>query len=318
LAQSFSQLLRDGREIQRLAADNVDIIAMLRQCGQMIVEFYRNVKSEVLMKIESTERPNHIMRFNRETQHSIQKLYPALEAIVDKPNVEGDLESIVEQEMAKATKAIEQASQRLQGIVAKGNLDVHASILHAAVAITTAVAHLIKCATASQQEIVAQNASGTTVTTFYKKNHKWTQGLISAAQSVSHATVYLVDKSDQLLNSKGSWEEVMVAAQEVSVATTQLVAAARVKATLYSKTQQKLEQAATAVRNATKLLVSAVEQNSKLDQQKTIDEVGAMSKHEAKVKEMEQQVKILELEKLLRDARFRLGAMRKAGYHEEE
>jgi hypothetical protein len=97
-----------------------------------------------------------------------------------------------------------------------------------------------------------------------------------------------------------------------------LVAAARVKATLYSKTQDRLEQAAVAVREATKLLMKAAKDASKLSAEKEArDTVGKMSKHEAKVKEMEQQVRILELEKLLNTARYTLGEMRKAGYHEE-
>jgi DNA polymerase IIIc chi subunit len=43
----------------------------------------------------------------------------------------------------------------------------------------------------------------------------------------------------------------------------------------------------------------------------------AMPSHEFKVREMEQQVEILKLEKDLGAARRRLGEMRRAGYHQE-
>ncbi len=40
--------------------------------------------------------------------------------------------------------------------------------------------------------------------------------------------------------------------------------------------------------------------------------------HEFKVREMEQQVEILKLEKTLGAARHKLGQMRRAGYHTED
>lgn len=101
---------------------------------------------------------------------------------------------------------------------------------------------------------------------FYKKNNKWTEGLISAAQAVANATVELVTIADGLVAGTKDLEELVVAAQEVSVATTQLVAASRVKAArgkrlkitfFKGKTQDRLETAASAVREATKLLVKA-------------------------------------------------------------
>jgi huntingtin-interacting protein 1-related protein len=70
-----------------------------------------------------------------------------------------------------------------------------------------------------------------TLGAFYKKNNKWTDGLISAAQAVANGTVDLVTVADGLVAGTKSMEQLVVSAQEVSVATTQLVAASRVKAT---------------------------------------------------------------------------------------
>eukprot|EP00842_Homolaphlyctis_polyrhiza_P003853 jgi/Hompol1/4469/HPOL_007123-RA len=236
--------------------------------------------------------------------------------------LDGDIGDAVEREMSAAARAIEEASRRLMELIARQSgpdLNVHSAILQSAMAITTAIANLIRCATASQQEIVAHGKGGTSSIAFYKKNNKWTEGLISAAQSVATATTYLVEVADGLVQGTHSWEQLVVAAQEVSVATTQLVAASRVKAIPFSKTQDRLEEAALAVREATKLLVKAAKDASKMSaEQRARAEVGKMTKHEAKVKEMEQQVRILELEKDLQTARYRLGEMRKAGYHEDE
>ena len=100
------------------------------------------------------------------------------------------------------------------------------------------------------------------------------------------------------------------------VSTTQLVAAARVKAIPHSKTQGKLEDAAVNVRDATKSLVKAAQDAAtRTNQGRINDEVKSMNAHQFKVVEMEQQVKILELEKDLQNARYKLASIRKAGYN---
>ena len=82
-----------------------------------------------------------------------------------------------------------------------------------------------------------------------------------------------------------------------------------------SKTQQSLEIASKAVTDACKALVRQVKTIS--SQQNDDEEVDykSMQSHEFKVREMEQQVEILKLEKNLGAARRRLGEMRRAGYH---
>ncbi|KAI8616014.1 cytoskeleton assembly control protein SLA2 [Chytriomyces sp. MP71] len=201
-----------------------------------------------------------------------------------------------------------------------GSLDinVHQAILSSAMALTNAISQLIRCATVCQQEIVAHGRAGSSNTAFYKKNNKWTEGLVSAAKSVSLATTFLVECADGLVRGTHSMEQLIVAAQEVGVSTTQLVAASRVKAVPFSKVQAKLEDAAVAVREATKLLVKAARDASKMRaEQMARNEIGHLGRHEMKIKEMEQQVKILELEKELNQARYKLGEIRKQGYVDE-
>ncbi|KAJ3363092.1 sla2 Src-like adaptor 2 [Kappamyces sp. JEL0680] len=325
LAQSVAQLLRNGTtvgEMERLMPvdSDDDIVEIFKKAGLATLNFFASVKSQSLNQIPAAARSEHVLNLSRQSQYQIGEATEIVEKLVSSTSkLEGDLSTAVEREMAHAAKAIEEAAAKLQGLLARGgDLHVHGAILHAAVALTTAISHLIKCATDSQNEIVAQNKGAQTTTAFYKKNNKWTEGLISAAHSVASSTVFLVGTADGLVQSTHSWEQLVVAAQDVGVATTQLVAAARVKAAAYSKTQDKLEQAAVAVREATKLVVKAAKDASKLSaESQARQEIGSMSKHEAKVKEMEQQVKILELEKALSTARFTLGEMRKQNYHEE-
>ncbi|KAI8920540.1 ANTH domain-containing protein [Entophlyctis helioformis] len=327
LAQSVSQLLHNGKGVVRLApndADAEDTMRSLRMGADATIDFFNQLKSTALALIASDQQAVRIVELSRATQHHVGRVGPIVEKLSQSKlqgTLEGDLGDAVERELGNAARAIDEATRRMQELLARSgpDLNVHSAILQAALAITTAIANLIRCATASQQEIVAHGKGSTTKGAFYKKNNKWTEGLVSAAQSVAVATTYLVEVADGLVQGTHSLEQLAVAAQEVSVATTQLVAAARVKAVPLSKTHDRLEEAASAVREATKLLVRAAKDAAKLSaESRARGEISQMSKHEAKIREMQQQVRILELEKELSTARFQLGEMRRQGYHEDE
>ncbi|KAJ3042635.1 sla2 Src-like adaptor 2 [Rhizophlyctis rosea] len=325
-AHSIAQLLHNAKGVLRLAAEDEtleEIITTVKNGALGGRLFFDQLKSATLSAIDASDRPGHIINLSRETQHQLGRMIGVIEKLVpvsQLANVEGDLGDEVERQMRNAAQAIEDAAKRLQDLMNKPiQVDVHSAILQAAMAITSAIANLIKRATETQQEIVAYGRGSTTKGAFYKKNNKWTEGLISAAQAVATATTMLVETADGLVTGTHSYEQLVVAAQEVSVATTQLVAASRVKSVPFSKTQGNLEEAAVAVRKATELLVKAAKDASKASaQSKAEADVGGLSKHQLKVAEMEQKVKILELEKDLSAARYRLGELVKKGYRPEE
>jgi hypothetical protein len=193
---------------------------------------------------------------------------------------------------------------------------VHDAILEATLAITNAIGRLIQAATESQEEIVREGKGSSSTQAFYKRNNRWTEGLISAAKAVAYATGLLIESADGVISGTHSLEQLIVASNEVSAATAQLVAASRVKASLMSKTQQRLEVASKAVTDACKALVKQVKAISAKDGDEEGVDYKSMPSHEFKVREMEQQVEILKLEKDLGAARRRLGEMRRAGYHQ--
>jgi hypothetical protein len=140
---------------------------------------------------------------------------------------------------------------------------------------------------------------------------------------VATSTTFLVESADALVSTDPpttSWEQLVVAAQEVSVATIQLMAASRVKADPYSKCLSGLEGAAGEVRESTRMLVRAAKEASA-----RVSPVhpgplggggaGAAGGKSGKALEIDQQIRILELEKELSMARFHLGEMRKQAYH---
>lgn len=197
-------------------------------------------------------------------------------------------------------------------------LTLYSSILSAAIAITNAIAQLIKAATASQQEIVKDGKGSSSRATFYKKHNRWTEGLISAAKAVASSTNTLIETADDVISGRASHERLIVASNNVAASTAQLVAASRVKASLMSKTQESLEAASRAVTQACRSLVRQVQDMiAHRDSGETHEDYTKLTSHELKTQEMEQQVEVLKLENTLNMARRQLGEIRKLSYQEE-
>lgn len=336
-AQSIAEILVNTKGITRLASDDDasdKIVAVARNVGDTGLRFFENLQSYKLDLLQPAQRREVAMRSNSQSRAALTKLSEIVDTLLPKgtkagalARANGDIGDIVEQEMIHAAQAIEAATARLQQLMARPrdsvrytpiDLQVHDSILAAAMAITNAIGRLIKAATDSQQEIVKQGKGSNTVQQFYKRNNRWTEGLISAAKAVAFATNLLIESADGVLSGTHSLEQLIVASNEVASATAQLVAASRVKANLMSKTQERLEAAAKEVTSACKALVRQVKAVSERQVEDEEVDYKNMAVLEFKTREMEQQVEILKLEKELNAARRRLGAMRRAGYHAEE
>ncbi|KAF8481976.1 cytoskeleton assembly control protein [Russula ochroleuca] len=333
-AQAIADTLRSVKGITRLIDDDDaadKLVGIAKAAGDVGYRFFLNLQSYKLELVDRNQRTSVAMRNNGEVRNALTKLSESVESIIPKgkslTKANGDIGDLVEQEMLGAAKAIEAATQRLQQLMARPrdtgrssavDLQVHDSILSAALAITNAISRLIKAATESQKEIVAQGKGANSTQQFYKRNNRWTEGLISAARSVAFATNLLIEAADGVLSGTHSLEQLIVASNEVAAATAQLVAASRVKANLMSKTQERLEVAAKAVTEACKALVKLVRTISAKQVEEEDVDYKNMAGLEFKKREMEQQVEILRLEKDLGAARHRLGAMRRAGYHTDE
>ncbi|PWN54430.1 ANTH-domain-containing protein [Violaceomyces palustris] len=336
LAQTVSEVLLSTKGITRLAQNDEaveKIVGTGRSAGDVLLRFFANLQSYRLAGIAPAQRKEVVARQNMEARDAFGKLNSIVESMIKAgntmlANANGDIGDIVEREMMNAASAIEAATQKLQALLSRPrdsskysavDLQVHDAILEASLAITRAIAGLIKAATDSQQEIVAKGRGSSTNQQFYKKNNRWTEGLISAARAVAFATTMLIEAADGVILGTHSLEQLIVASNEVSAATAQVVAASRVKAEFMSKTQDRLERAAKAVTDACKALVKQVKTITDKQANGADDfDYSTMATHEFKVKEMEQQVEVLKLEKELTQARRVLGAMRRAGYHATE
>ncbi|KAI1788816.1 cytoskeleton assembly control protein [Ganoderma leucocontextum] len=337
LAQSLADVLINTKGITRLVEDDVSdkLINVAKAAGDTGLRTFLNLQSYKLDLIsQPTQRKEVAMRNNGEVRGALSKLSEVVDGLVPKggkagavAKTNGDLGDLVEQEMLSAAQAIEAATARLEQLQSRQrdssrysavDVQVHDAILASALAITNAIARLIKAATESQQEIVAQGKGTSTTQQFYKRNNRWTEGLLSAARAVAFATNLLIESADGVLSGTHTLEQLIVASNEVAAATAQLVAASRVKANLMSKTQERLELAAKAVTEACKALVKQVKAIAAKQVKEEDVDYKNMAVLEFKRREMEQQVEILRLEKELNASRHRLGAMRRAGYHTDE
>ncbi|KAK0111328.1 sla2 Src-like adaptor 2 [Cadophora gregata] len=329
-SSSIADVLSNTKGLTRLATDDKKADQLTngaRQSALSTVKFFRGLQSFRLDGMDPMQKTDVVINSNNEVLMNLQKLSKLADSFAPssgKLNTKGDLGDLVDNELNKAADAINAAAERLARLKSKPKdgystyeLRIHDSILDAAIAVTNAIARLIKAATVTQQEIVQAGRGTASKSNFYKKNNRWTEGLISAAKAVASSTNTLIETADGVLSGRNSPEQLIVASNDVAASTAQLVAASRVKAGFMSKSQESLEQASKAVGAACRALVRQVQSMIKdRDQEDDKVDYGKLGAHEFKVREMEQQVEILQLENNLAAARQRLGEMRKVSYQE--
>ncbi|EPY53376.1 huntingtin-interacting protein [Schizosaccharomyces cryophilus OY26] len=332
---AMSEVSNNSKGLSRSTGDDQgsdQLVSQTRQMIELAKRFLSSLFSHSTMKMDVDQKTEMVINENVEMQQRLQQLSQYSEKFLNKESESavgllstgGDnIEELVDRQLAETANAIQNAIIKLQGLAAQpkdvnlspSELQVHDSLLAASIAITEAIARLIKAATASQAEIVAQGRGSSSRGAFYKKHNRWTEGLISAAKAVARATVTLIETADGVINGKASFEHLIVASNGVAAATAQLVAASRVKATFASKTQDHLEEAAKAVTDACKALVRQVETMALRSKEMEHEDFSSLGVHEYRRQEMEQQVQILKIENELVAARRRLFDMRKTSYH---
>ena len=306
-SSSIADVLSNTKGLTRLATDDKKADQLTngaRQSALSTVKFFRGLQSFRLDGMDPMQKTDVVINSNNEVLMNLQKLSKLADSFAPssgKLNIKGDLGDLVDNELNKAADAINAAAERLARLKSKPKdgystyeLRIHDSILDAAIAVTNAIARLIKAATVTQQEIVQAGRGTSSKSNFYKKNNRWTEGLISAAKAVASSTNTLIETADGVLSGRNSPEQLIVASNDVAASTAQLVAASRVKAGFMSKSQESLEQASKAVGAACRALVRQVQSMIKdRDQEDDKVDYGKLGAHEFKVREMEQQVGLL-------------------------
>lgn len=306
-AGATADVCSNTKGLTRLATDerkSDQLVNGARSAAQSTVKFFRSLQSFRLEGMDPLQKTDVLVNGNSDVRLNLQKLTNLVEAFAPGfgklATNKGDLGDLVDSELSKAADAIAAAAARLAKLKNKPRdgystyeLRVNDSILDAAMAVANAIAQLIKAATATQQEIVQAGRGTSSRTAFYKKNNRWTEGLISAAKAVATSTNTLIETADGVLSNRNSPEQLIVASNDVAASTAQLVAASRVKAGFMSKSQEHLEQASKAVGAACRALVRQVQSIIKdRDQEDDAVDYSKLDPHAFKVREMEQQVSL--------------------------
>lgn len=234
------------------------------------------------------------------------------------------LQDIVEQEMSSTSRAIESAAMRIEEMLCQArerdtgvNLEVNERILDSCTELMQAIRVLILASKELQREIVQEGRGASSVKEFYMKNSRWTEGLISAAKAVGFTATLLTDAADQAVQGQGKFEEIIVCSHEIAASTAQLVAASRVKANKLSQKLPKVQAASKDVNAAAGQVVASANTARKQIEDVAEDvtkDLSNISLTQIKRKEMDSQVRVLELEQSIQQERIKLGKLRKQHY----
>lgn len=133
------------------------------------------------------------------------------------------LGDLVEKELNYMDKAIEEAAKKIVDMLEQSRafdsgikLEVNEKILDSCTSLMQCIQILVQKSRKVQAEIVALGKGTASAKEFYKRNHQWTEGMISAAKSVAIAATLLVDAANKAVSGQANHAlEVVAAAQEV-------------------------------------------------------------------------------------------------------
>ncbi|CAD6199783.1 unnamed protein product [Caenorhabditis auriculariae] len=288
------------------------------------IQHYEGVNDQCKLVLASAKKAIATSDGDFDTlRHNASKLNDLLVALPLQTDIDKDVVgSELEQEMKRMDEVIRRAVEEIEAIQKKARenttgqrLEVNESILGCCQALMSAIMQLVIASRELQAEIVAAGKAGGSPAEFYKRNHQWTEGLLSAAKAVGVAAKVLVTSADGVVTGQGKFEHLIVAAQEIAACTAQLFVSSRVKADRESAKLATLSVSSKAVNQCTAQVVAAVQSGkTTLNDHGSLD-FSNLTLHEAKKEEMESQVRMLELEQELNKERARLSALRKKHYH---
>nr|XP_029720881.1 huntingtin-interacting protein 1-like isoform X1 [Aedes albopictus]XP_029720882.1 huntingtin-interacting protein 1-like isoform X1 [Aedes albopictus] len=295
------------------------------ECGERIAEEIKELSGSITGLFQSLQKTSESANVSEKITDLKTKLQAVTEMIGDLSKQSDGTENLgdlVENELSSMDKAIEEAASQIEEMLSKSRasdsgikLEVNEKILDACTSLMQAIRVLVQKSRLLQSEVVALGKGSASAKEFYKRNHQWTEGLISAAKSVAQGANFLVTAANKTVSGGARHQlDLIVAAQEIAACTAQLVVASRVKAPRGSQNLAALGTASKNVTQATGIVVATAKDCSqRLEDSQDLD-LGSLTVHQAKTKEMEIQVKVLELEQALQTERMRLAAFRKKNY----
>uniref|UniRef100_A0A914DPV0 Huntingtin interacting protein 1 n=1 Tax=Acrobeloides nanus TaxID=290746 RepID=A0A914DPV0_9BILA len=342
ILEGLHTLVKDSRATENLCKTSIvfchDVAESVVNCAAAAytasIQHFEPINEQcrvVCMTATSLYKALHDGRWSNADSNEIPNLRHSMEKLLDLmkslPTTSGDVDADTmgrqfEDEMKRMDEAIQNAVAMIEALQKKARenssgvrLEVNDKILDSCNALMNAVRILVARSRDVQEEIVAQGKGTASPSEFYKRNHQWTEGLLSAARAVGVAATVLINSADGVVTGKGKYEHLIVSAQEIAASVAQLYVSSRVKADRDSKKMAELGVASKSVNTCTASVVATVKSGQQTLSDERILDFTHLSLHEAKKEEMESQVRTLELEAELTRERNRLAALRKHHYH---
>ncbi|XP_040571789.1 huntingtin-interacting protein 1 [Lepeophtheirus salmonis] len=236
-----------------------------------------------------------------------------------------DLDSMFSKEISEMEKSIAAASETMNKLLLEtrskysgDKLEYNTQIIDSCSSLVEAVRNLIAVSKDLQNEITL--LYGVESKEYYKKNHRWTQGLISAARAVGAGANFLMTSADEVARRdfNAKFESLIAASQEVAASTAQIVIASKVKADPKSDNLKTLTSRSKLVTEATAKVIAVCRTTSQIREDEKDLDFSSLTPHQTKLLEMETQVKVLELESDLEKERKKLFEYRKLHYKHNE
>uniref|UniRef100_T1IJU8 I/LWEQ domain-containing protein n=1 Tax=Strigamia maritima TaxID=126957 RepID=T1IJU8_STRMM len=316
LGFNFSECALEGAATANSSANvelGHDLSAASRETTLAVIDLLKNLK-------EKSETVS-ISQYSDIVRSRLKNLTSLSEGLMSNKGDIENLSEMVEDELTLMDKAIEEAANRIEDLMKKTRqadsgvkLEVNSKILESCTALMQAIRVLVQRSKTLQEEIVSQGKGSTSAKEFYKRNHRWTEGLLSAAKAVGLGAQFLVNAADKVMDGKATFAELMVASQEIAASTAQLVVASKVKADRNSENLTNLSRASKGVTEATGTVVATAKSCAELLEERDVMDFTKLSLHQAKRLEMESQVRVLELESNLAQERIKLARLRKQHY----
>ena len=315
LESAESGLVKQGDLETELNTVNVKCIDLEENLGLRENEL-ENVRAEFMNKTSTYEA---------ELTHSCTRVEQLERELGEfKKDDTATIEDQVEAEMAQTTLAVDQAALRIQEILEASKnklsgikLEVNGNILDACIGLMAAIKLLIENSKHLQREIVLEGGEHTSKE-FYRKNHRWTEGLISAAKIVGQGATYLVETADRCVDGRASYQELMVVSKDISASTVQLVVTSQVKADKESGCLKNVKGASGKVSECVGQVIASAQVGAHQIEENEVIDFTNLSYVRAKKLERDMSINVLELESKLEKARMKLMNLRKSTYHTSE
>jgi len=260
---------------------------------------------------KDTENQSNVDSSSSSVSLAINELLEAIKLLPDAIDLSLDqdvteLENEVERELFNCSSFIKESLQSLLNESKKnikGDVDLVKAIVSSTTAITRATEKLVDMAISTNKKRREKKGPQSQI------DPTIANGIIESTKSVITAIENLIQSAISSVNGKIDEESLVNFSRAVAAATAQLVKATRAKTDV--ETQNLLSNAAKAVANATSQLVSALQRVTSIIEGGVDDFTDLGEEQGDRTKELQQQMRILKLERELERERRRMQKMNK-------